>query len=190
MSEYEVSVVKGKITSFIKEKRYDDCEKIIEKILFIDGSNTELLNLLGLIKYRLCKFSEANLIWTKSFEIDRNYKAKEYLKYIDENQFIRKYYTAIELVKRHNTKESIEVLKSINEDFFRKEILLSFIYIKNKRYILALKEIEKIKLGNKEANIYYYKLKNQVAREIYKIIFIVSIIIFFITVVLIIVFMN
>lgn len=154
-NKIENEQMSGNIYKMIKEQRYEEIEKILEMSLALEKNNTEIINLIGLVKYRQCKFMAAKEFFKYSYNIDKNKTALEFLvKYNTEEQEYLKFENIINQCTRKEYKKAVKELEAnvfLREEFLIPNIILILLYYKIGNIGKALLLIRKIKETHKDS---------------------------------------
>lgn len=141
LSSYIIDSLEKKRIYELKNKIEDDVKKY--------SRSTILLNLLGLLNFKYCKFKTAEKLWVKSYLIDGNNNSKKYICMIASDEYkdlVEKYNYAIEFFKEYNYVSAIENLEAViilNGDLIEPYILLSLCYYKVNKLKKSLEYIKK-----------------------------------------------
>ena len=133
----------------VLNKRLKEAEAFIEKNSSIKSNNIDILNILGIIKYRYCDFKEAKKYFYESLNIlEEGNKAKYFLEDMEEPNFKiieKKYKKALILIEEGQDKKAIELLEEINKerkDLIETKIFLSLLYGKAEDFNRGIYYIE------------------------------------------------
>ncbi|MGL4873819.1 MAG: tetratricopeptide repeat protein [Clostridium sp.] len=150
---------KMKSINYIENNNITEGINTLIEGLKINNKDTDLLNILGLLFYKQCKFNEAMETFKKSIYLDSNIKAKEYLDEMCRDEFkevLKIYNEGIEMVNKLELDEALDCFKYINKkkrDLIEPYIIITEIYLYKENYTEALKWLEeliKIDIGNEK----------------------------------------
>lgn len=149
----------------INERNITEAIELLNNSYFIDNSDIDTLNLLGVCLYNTCEFDKAKYLWSKSVSIsEENNRACEYLKIIkskEMNNLINIYNEGISALSSGKFDIALEKLNdvlSINEEFIEPYIIISLIHLNNNDFICAKEYLEKalvLDKGNDKVKKYY-----------------------------------
>lgn len=153
--EYNKSVyeeISRNIYDLAKEKRYEEVEKILETVLHIEKNNSELINLIGMIKYRQCKFFLAKELFKYSYNLDKNKTALYFLtKYSKEEAEYIKFENIVYACKVKEYKNAIQDLEGntfLMDEFLVPNVILILLYYNEGKLGKALSLIRKVNLNH------------------------------------------
>lgn len=155
------------IIDSLKNRRIYELKNKLEEDIKIYSRCTIILNLLGILNFKYCRFKTAEKLWVKSYLIDGNDNSKKYICMIARDEYrelVQKYNCAIEFFKAGNYFSAIENLETviiINGDLIEPYILLALCYYKVNK---LKKSLEYIKKAN-ELDKSNYRISN-IYREI------------------------
>lgn len=134
----------------VKDNKISVAVKKLEKALKYYCRNVDILNLMGLCKYKLCDFAEASFYWHKSLEYrSDNNRASYYLSILEGKEFeeiLEIYNKGIAKYNEGNYKEAIKIIKVINkkdEEWIEPYIIIGLSYYNLKKYSDAKRYLEK-----------------------------------------------
>ncbi len=118
----EVHKLYSDALTLIKDSRIKDGMELLDKALMIDNKDIEILNLMGLCNYIYCNFKKARYYFEKSYRLDKDNKASNYMT----TMYSREFYS---IYNKYSC---------------------SLILIDNKKYTNAISVLEELKILNKE----------------------------------------
>lgn len=149
---------------FMRDSNITKAREILQKLYSLQENDIEIINLLGLCNYKLCRFEDAKELWTKSIKIKPiNNKAEEYLQTITTNEFkeITHLYTkGKQALQEGNYKESLYLLNiiiQIKDDLVEPYLIIALIQIEldeMKNAIININKAMSMDKGNLDGQRY------------------------------------
>lgn len=147
MSRYKECLIEA-----LSSKQYDRAEDILKYSILEDGMNADILNVLGLVEYKLFNFKFSRYIFEFNLREYSNLDSLYYLKkYYLENNIYDKYYFVIDrLINNNHDKDILKDINSLIRYFGEEKNLMMLriiYYYRNNKCIRTLLDIFRLEKG-------------------------------------------